>query len=221
MNGSLYIAVNMKTFFIFLATVALHLNVLYAEDVEDFLRGREIVIERQRACKQPVNLRPIFDNFHNTLRQKVAGGIPINYQYFQKRLMYGLIYDCLMEKDADKAVRNPNALIDLPVVRFSTEYGGDKGRLPNAVENGFEDLIVKDKKALIQMIYPKATRFACARTVKRGSPGYSRIDVACVYDKKAELTAFDGKGPCSKDEDCTYFGGKCQWHLCYVPLKYQ
>ncbi|EYC02237.1 hypothetical protein Y032_0101g3385 [Ancylostoma ceylanicum] len=210
----------MKTFFVVLATVGLHLNVLYAEDVAQVLGARKIVMDRPRACKQPVNLRPIFDDFHNTLRLKVALGIPLsNTQHVQKRLMYGLIYDCTMEKEADKVVRNPTAKTDLPVVR---EYGGSASarRLPTAVENGFKDLIQKDRKALIQIIYPKATRFACARTVKRGTGDRNRIDVACVYDKKYELTGFDGKGPCKTNADCTYFGGNCQNHLCYVPLNH-
>ncbi|KAL6732104.1 hypothetical protein Aduo_002901 [Ancylostoma duodenale] len=209
----------MMTFFIVLAAVTLHLNVLHAEYVEDFLRGREIVIERPRACKQPVNLRPIFDDFHNTLRQKVAGGIPLsNTQHVQQRLMYGLIYDCLMEKDADQEVRNPGSVKHLPVVRFTKEYAG---RLPTAVKEGFEELL-GDRKALIQIIYPKATRFACARTVKRGTGGRNRIDVACVYDKRPDGSPVISGGACKTDQDCKYYpDSKCQWHLCYVPLKYQ
>ncbi|RCN45156.1 hypothetical protein ANCCAN_08843 [Ancylostoma caninum] len=175
-------------------------------------------MKRPRACKQPVNLRPIFDNFHNTLRHKVARGIPLNHsQHFQPRLMYGLIYDCLLEKEADKVVRNKGGVDNnLGVIKFSKDYDG---RLPKAVKEGFDELIQKDRKALYQVIYPKATRFACARTVGRGSGGKNRIGVACVYDQKAVLTAFDGKGPCKTDNDCTYHGGRCQWNLCYAPVE--
>ncbi|EYC02236.1 hypothetical protein Y032_0101g3384 [Ancylostoma ceylanicum] len=173
----------MNAFLAALAIVVIHLNVLYAEDVDEFLGGRHIIMDRPRACNSVVNLRLIYDDFHNTLRQKVAGGIPINYQYFQRRLMYGLIYDCLLEREADKEVRNPGTVKDLPVLRY---YGGSFGRLPKAVEKGLHELAQKNRSALFQMIYPKATRFACARTVKRAGYGldYAHVDVACIYDKK-------------------------------------
>ncbi|RCN45158.1 hypothetical protein ANCCAN_08845 [Ancylostoma caninum] len=213
----------MLIFLVVLATVAFRLDGLYAEEVDEFLGDRHIIMDRPRACNSVVNLRLIYDDFHNTLRQKVAGGIPLsNTQHVQQRLMYGLIYDCLLEKKADQAVRNPGLPVDLPVLRFTKHYGGSLGRLPKVVEEGLHELAQKNRSALFQMIYPKATRFACARTVKRerNGPGYGRVDVACVYDKKAELSAFRGRA-CTKDEDCTYYeGSKCQWHLCYVPLKH-
>ncbi|EYC02248.1 hypothetical protein Y032_0101g3390 [Ancylostoma ceylanicum] len=207
----------MSTLLVVFVTVALHLNVLYAEDVADFLRGREIVINRQRACRQPVNLRPIFDNFHNTLRQKVAGGIPLsNTQHVQQRLMYGLIYDCLLEKEANKVVRNKGGVGNLGVIKFTKDYDG---RLPKAVEDGFNELIQKDRLALYQIIYPRATRFACARTVGRGSGGRNRIGVACVYDKKPGGSSLIFGGACKSDGDCKYYGGTCKWHLCYTTIE--
>ncbi|RCN52357.1 hypothetical protein ANCCAN_01399 [Ancylostoma caninum] len=209
----------MKAFLVLLATVAIHLDFLHAEDVKHFLGDRKIIMDRPRACNSVVNLRLIYDDFHNTLRQKVAGGIPVNFQHFQKRLMYGLIYDCQLEKEAEKEVRKPGTVKNYPALRFSKLYGGDKGTLSKVVEEGLKELAQNDKKALFQMIYPKATRFACGRTVKRErGTKYGRVDVACIYDKKAELTAFRGEA-CNKDADCTYYASsKCQYHLCYVPL---
>ncbi|EYC02233.1 hypothetical protein Y032_0101g3382 [Ancylostoma ceylanicum] len=200
----------MNALFVVLASVGL--RVLYAEQYH----GRKIVIDRPNACKQPVNLRTVFDDFHNNFRQKVAAGMAFGDSYpFQQRLMYGLIYDCALEKKANKEVRNPGSVKDLAVVSFTRDY--DFG-LPKAVKEGFEEAI-QDTRVLKQIIYPKATRFACARNVTRGNGGKNRVGVACVYDKKADSNAFDSKGPCLEDKDCTFFGGKCQWFLCYVPLK--
>ncbi|KIH60293.1 hypothetical protein ANCDUO_09465 [Ancylostoma duodenale] len=137
--------------------------------------------EHDRYCRVSANFRKVFDDFHNELRQKVAGGIPINYQHFQKRLMYGLIYDCKYEVKAAIESRNPGSVKGHGIITFIREYDGS---VLKAIKEGFEALL-ENRRALIQLIYPKSTRFGCWGTLNgRGENGKRRAQVTCVYDKK-------------------------------------
>ncbi|RCN53497.1 hypothetical protein ANCCAN_00563 [Ancylostoma caninum] len=146
----------------------------------------EIVMDNQGSgCMVDRQYREAIDKFHNGLRQRIAKGEAEGYG--PAREMYGLVYDCGLEKDAGYETRLPGYadLHHRGVTRFSGEY---EGSAISALEEILKTFSA-DKNAMRQVIYPKATRFGCTARLRRNKKtGMRRMDWVCVYDKKYVLT---------------------------------
>ncbi|RCN38068.1 hypothetical protein ANCCAN_16013 [Ancylostoma caninum] len=176
----------------------------------------EIVIDNQGSgCMVDRQYREAIDKFHNGLRQRIAKGEAEGYG--PARQMYGLVYDCGLEKEADYETRLPG-YADLhhhEVTRFSGEYEGSAISALKEILKTFS----ADKNAMRQVIYPKATRFGCTARLRRNKKtGMRRMDWVCVYDKKPkDGESLEGGKPCKENKDCTYYkGSTCEWDLCYT-----
>ncbi|RCN45159.1 hypothetical protein ANCCAN_08846 [Ancylostoma caninum] len=203
----------MKAFLTVIAILTFQQRAFSTNDFESFpSENRHIIIENTNACSIAANFRAAFDDFHNGLRQNVSRGVPYNSIRFQKRLMYGLIYDCELEKKAAEETMNPGSAINYGVVNFTMQY--TKSVL-KAVKEGLVGLL-NNTKALNQVIYPKATRFGCWGILKKENKTRQVLST-CVYDKKAEMDSLITKEACTTNENCTYYNGStCLWSLCYA-----
>ncbi|EYB90226.1 hypothetical protein Y032_0222g2618 [Ancylostoma ceylanicum] len=191
-------------------------TVLYSFPLGDALEM--VVDDRERLCMVDWKYREAIDKFHNKLRQRVAWGATVNGKELgPEREMYGLVYDCALEKEANNEAKLPGYadLFHRGLVRFSGEH---KGSALSAVEKALKTLY-NDENAMRQLIYPKATRFGCWGTLSKGKKkGHQRIDWVCVYDKKpADGESLEGRNSCNEDKDCTYYkGSTCVSDLCYT-----
>ncbi|RCN38073.1 hypothetical protein ANCCAN_16018 [Ancylostoma caninum] len=173
----------------------------------------ESVVDNQGSgCSVDRQFREAIDKFHNELRQRIARGDGEK----PGQEMYGLIYDCGLEKEADSEVGRPgSADASHGIVRFSGEFDG---RVLEGLQKILRTLY-SDEAAMKQIKYPKATRFGCTGRLKRNKhTGKPKQDWTCIYDvKPKDGESVDGGKSCKQDSDCTFYpGSTCAWDLCYT-----
>ncbi|EYB90218.1 hypothetical protein Y032_0222g2616 [Ancylostoma ceylanicum] len=131
------------------------------------------------------------------------------------REMYGLVYDCGLEKKAARETRRPGNVGDLGAVRFTIDYEGSEMSALNKVLK----TLYSDEGAMRQVIYPKATRYGCSARLRRNKKtGVRRMEWVCLYDKKPQDgESLEGGKFCNENKDCTYYkDSTCEWDLCYT-----
>ncbi|EYC02231.1 hypothetical protein Y032_0101g3381 [Ancylostoma ceylanicum] len=110
----------MRVFLAIIVILTSQQGVSHTNDFESFpSKNRHIIIVNASECRMAANFRAAFDDFHNDLRQNVSRGVQYNSKSFQKRLMYGLIYDCYLEKIAANETTNPGSAGSYGVVNFT------------------------------------------------------------------------------------------------------
>ncbi|EYC25000.1 hypothetical protein Y032_0012g1631 [Ancylostoma ceylanicum] len=174
----------------------------------------EIVMDNQGSgCMVDRQYRQVIDKFHNGLRQRVAKGEAE--RFGPAREMYGLVYDCGLEKKAGYETRRPGNVDGLGVIRFSIDYEGSE---MSALEKVLKTLY-SDDEVMRQVIYPKATRYGCSARLRRNKKtGVRKMEWVCVYDRKPkDGESLVGGKYCNESKDCTYYkDSTCEWNLCYT-----
>ncbi|EYC31725.1 hypothetical protein Y032_0003g1201 [Ancylostoma ceylanicum] len=137
---------------------------------------------------------PTVQTFHTKLRQEAAGDADSG----EAEVMYDLMYDKDMQKEAMLELRNPGSTSrDHGVVTLKWVYTGDL----------LQDLQSKQEEP--QYVLPSATKFGCWMRLGCNC----QATLVCVYDKKAN-GAVKGRR-CKDDADCNLMGGEClKWGLC-------
>ncbi|EYB90222.1 hypothetical protein Y032_0222g2617 [Ancylostoma ceylanicum] len=168
----------------------------------------EIVVDNKGSgCLVNREFAEAIDKFHNGLRQRVARGDGGR----AGKEMYGLIYDCELEKEAFSEIRRPGSMdASHGLVRFSGDF---EGSAYEAMQKVLATLY-SNEEAMKQIKYPKATRFGCSgKLLRHKHTGMRRMEWTCIYDQKpSDGENLDGGKACKSNEDCTYYpGSTCAW----------
>ncbi|RCN33002.1 hypothetical protein ANCCAN_21181 [Ancylostoma caninum] len=111
--------------------------------------GQEFITVDEDKCLINSTVREFFYKYHTKLRRTVALGHEYQGRKFQEQEMYGLIYDCNLERAArKKAIQSMHGSLRVPEGVGWIEFLGDyKGNLLDALQTALDELVKNEENS--------------------------------------------------------------------------